>query len=230
MQLAVLQPKAMELGPHGGVIVPMLQRGDDGRVGERRRLDHGKAAEGVAQRVPEGEEIVVVVGHQAAKALPGTQHLVVHLGVVAVEAVDLAAVVVNFHGEQPAQVFVIIQGLQRPIGVVVAAKKAKPVHALNEGVDIFAVVALFSEDVRLFFRGLGLRVGIIKIEVVGAAVVIIARLHGRVDVDLIGCQRQKAFVAELGMPGIAVMVRIGDDGVALSAVGLLQLLQCQPAV
>ena len=114
--------------------------------------------------------------------------------------------------------------------MVVAAKKAKPVHALNEGVDIFAVVALFGEDVRLFFRGLGLRVGIIKIEVVGAAVVIIARLHGRVDVDLIGCQRQKAFVAELGMPGIAVMVRIGDDGVALSAVGLLQLLQCQPAV
>ena len=65
-----------------------------------------------------------VVGGKGVQPLAGAEHLVVDLGVKAVQAVVLTAVVVDFHGEQALQPAVVPPVLQRPVGVVVAHQKA----------------------------------------------------------------------------------------------------------
>ena len=83
----------------------------------------------------QGQAVVVVVGGQGKQPLAAAEHLVIDLGIEAVQAVVLAAVVVDLHGEQALQAAVIPPVLEGPVGVVVTHQKTQAVHLLDVAVE-----------------------------------------------------------------------------------------------
>ena len=174
----------------------------------------------------QGEPVVVVVGGQGQQPLAAAEHLVVDLGIEAIQAVVLAAVVVDLHGEQPLQPAVIPPVLKGPVGVVVVDQKPQPVHPGNVLVKPLQVpVGALRQGRGLLFPGVLLGVCVQQVQVVGfgngPGMVRGALLR---KVHLQTCQRQEILVVKLCVVGVFPVVCKGHNGVALGLVGLFHLL------
>ena len=173
---------------------------------------------------------MVVVGGHAEQPGPCPQHLVVGLGVVAVQAVQFAAVVVDLHGKDAAQVLVVVVVLQRPVGMVVTGQKAFLVH-LKEKVVQAVDVAVALGRLHGGEPAPGGGVGVVEVDVVGAHPLKISRFaEGFVQVRLKGGQGHKGVVGQFGIPAIVAVVGVGHDGIASFLVFGLDLFRGPVAV
>ena len=167
---------------------------------------------------------MVVVGGDAEQLLPGPQHLVVCLGRVAVQAVQLAAVVVDLHRKRAFEPRIIVIILQRPVGVVVAAQETAGVHPGDKAVEGLQIAVLLGRlDGGKAAAGRG--VGIVEIQVVGLDPLEAARRgEGPVQVGLIGGDGDKGVVHQLRVPAVVAVVGESHDGITTLLVLGLDLL------
>ena len=98
----------MDLWSHGEIEISLFHGLDDRLIGQLRRFDLNKAAEGIAHGICQREPVVVVIGGHCKKLLSAPEHLVVALGIKTVETVVLAAMVVDLHGPESLEILVIV--------------------------------------------------------------------------------------------------------------------------
>ena len=86
---------------------------------------------------------MVIIGRHRINPLAGAQHFIIGLRVEAIQPVMLTAVVIDFHRPQPAQILIILIGLQRPVRMIIAAKETLCLHQLNIAVDVLRITITF---------------------------------------------------------------------------------------
>ncbi len=95
--------------------------------------------------------VVVVIRGDAAQTITKAQQGVVHMGLVAVNPVEIKCAVIEYFTREDAfQLSVVVQRLKRPVGVVIADDKPAADEFCNKIIDAFHVlIGRFGEN-RLF--------------------------------------------------------------------------------
>ena len=203
----------------------LLQRVDDSVIGKALCADHDISAEGVIQAAVDGHAVVIVVCGYAEKLLAASEHLIVGLGMVAVQTVHLTAVVIDFHAPHSLQLRILVTGLQGPVRMIVAAEKAQLRHLFHIGVHRVHVLIRHLRPPESFLDLLILiRAGIVPVHVPGTAVVP-EHISCLVHVRFQRSDGDKILITQLSVITIMVVIRDGEHLIAFFLIMLLYLLR-----
>ena len=140
VNLAVLEPKSLDLGTLRSVEIALFECRCDRSVFKLIGFYHGEALEGVIAGVTEGLDVVIVIGSNAIDALARQKHRVISRGVVIVKACGDAASVDDLHRVHVLVESEIKRGFERPRGVVVGDEESGVASALHHVADAFGTV------------------------------------------------------------------------------------------
>ena len=168
---------------------------------------------------------MVVVRGDTEKPLAASEHLVIGLGMIAIQTIHLTAMVVNFHAPHSLQLHVLIAGLQRPVRMIIAADKAELHHFFHICVDRVNILIGNLRSGQSFLDLLMLiRAGIVPVHVPGAAIIPdhVSRL---VHIRLQRRNRNKIRITKRSVIAVVIVIRDGEHLIALLLIVLLHLLR-----
>ena len=168
---------------------------------------------------------MVVVGGEAMHPVAGAQQLIIGLGCIAVQAVQLTAVVIDFKKVQIFQGDVVLIGLHTPPGMVIAAQEPLILPGFDILIYVFDGINLFGHGNRLAVSSLG--AGIVKIQMVHRTGIPAGELVcGCIHIGLKSADGEESFIIQLGVPLIVHVVGKSDDRIALLLILFLIFCRC----